>query len=357
MNSKRQYEIDIAKGLAIVFMVLVHTIEYFYTGKNPTNQAIAEFLGSPFAAPVFMFTLGVGVNYTRDSSPKHFARRGCHMLIMSYVYNLLVYATPYIIRYFQTGDSEYFDTAVVEFLNVDILQFAALTFLTFAIIKKFRLNTVQIIVYAAAVSLLGQFLTYGVILPDGWIRSILGLFWGSNEASFFPYSSWIAFPLVGYVFGEVLIKCEDKKRLYRKIAAAAIPTYFLMMAIAAYYVIDFGQLTGDYQVAYYHMGIYGNICFLAFVFGWLSICYLISLYIPKGILAYLTKICKNITKIYVIQYVLIIYSYVFIAGEENNLNFIQSVLLFVLFFILSDKIADLYNLGINRWRKNRVKAG
>ena len=100
----------------------------------------------------------------------------------------------------------------------------------------------------------------------------------------------------------MLIKCEDKKRLYRKIAAAAIPTYFLMMAIAAYYVIDFGQLTGDYQVAYYHMGIYGNICFLAFVFGWLSICYLISLYIPKGILAYLTKLCKNITKIYVIQF-------------------------------------------------------
>lgn len=130
-----------------------------------------------------------------------------------------------------------------------------------------------------------------------------------------------------------------------------------MMAIAAYYVIDFGQLTGDYQVAYYHMGIYGNICFLAFVFGWLSICYLISLYIPKGILAYLTKLCKNITKIYVIQYVLIIYSYVFIAGEENSLNFVQSVLLFALFFILSDKIADLYHYGISRWKKNRVKAG
>lgn len=115
MNSKRQFEIDIAKGLAIVFMVLVHTTEYFYCGKNPTFQAIAEFLGGPFAAPVFMFALGVGVNYTRDSSPKHFAKRGCHMLIMSYVYNLLVYAAPYILKYFQTGDSGYLDTAVVEF--------------------------------------------------------------------------------------------------------------------------------------------------------------------------------------------------------------------------------------------------
>lgn len=55
--------------------------------------------------------------------------------------------------------------------------------------------------------------------------------------------------------------------------------------------------------------------------------------------------------------VLIIYSYVFIAGEENSLNFVQSVLLFALFFILSDKIADLYHYGISRWKKNRVKAG
>lgn len=357
MNSKRQFEIDIAKGLAIVFMVLVHTTEYFYCGKNPTFQAIAVFLGGPFAAPVFMFALGVGVNYTRDSSPKHFAKRGCHMLIMSYVYNLLVYAAPYILKYFQTGDSGYLDTAVVELLNVDILQFAALTFITFAIIKKFNLNTVQIIVYAAVVSVLGQFLTYSIILPDGWIKRILGLLWGSNEASFFPYCSWIVFPLVGYVFGKVLINCEYKKRLYRKIAAVAIPTEFLLMAIAIYFAIDFGQLTEDYHIAYYHMGIYANICFLAFVFGWLSICYLISLHIPKGILAYLTKICKNITKIYVIQYILIIYSYVFIAAEENNLDIVQSVLLFALFFILSDKIADLYNSGINRWKQNRIKAG
>ena len=341
-NTGRQLEIDIAKGFAIICMVLVHTIEYFYNGSSSAANAVVEFLGSPFAAPVFMFALGVGVNYTKNSSPEHYIKRGCQMFVLSYVYNFFVYAAPYLSIYFKTGDFEYFEAAVIEFSNVDILQFAALAFFTFAIVKKFNWNKAVIIGYAAAVSLIGQYLTNTVELPEGGLSYVLGLFWGSSEISFFPYCSWIAFPLIGYIFGKELINTENKAGLYASIAKVSIPVYFAMMANAAYAGIDFGQLTGEYQVSYYHMGIYGNVCLLAFVFGWLSICYLISMFIPEGIMAYFIKLSRNITKIYVVQYILIIYTYVFIAGEESNLLFIEAILAFALVFFLSDKIADIY---------------
>ena len=247
--------------------------------------------------------------------------------------------------YFKTGNSEYFDRAVVEFANADILQFAALALLTFAIIKKFDLSSVQILAYAAVVSITGQFLTYNFTLPEGGITYILGLFWGSSEISFFPYCSWIAFPLSGYLFGRDLINCDDKAGLYKKMAKVGIPLYIVMMAVAAYIRVDFGQLTGEYQVTYYHMGIYGNICLVAFVLGWISICYLISRYMPKGIMTYFMRLCKNITRIYVIQYILIINAYVFIAGEESNLSFMKSILVFVVIFTLSDIIAELYGIA------------
>lgn len=350
-NSDRRLEIDIAKGFAIICMVLVHTIEYFYNKENSAAEAVVEFLGSPFAAPVFMFAMGIGFNYTKNPSPMHFVKRGGQLLVMSYVFNLLVYAAPYFVLYLQTGDPEYLDRSAAEFASVDILQFAALAMLTFAVIKKLNLNSVQIAIYAAAVSLIGQFLTYFISPPEGVISYISGILWGSGEMSYFPYCSWIAFPLVGYLFGRDLINCEDKPGLYKKLAIVGIPLYFAMTAVAYFHRINFGQLTGDYQEAYYHMGLYGNVCMLAFVFGWISICYLISLHIPKIIIAYFSRLCKNITRIYVVQYILIIYAYVFIAGEENNLSFIESILVFAVIFALSDMIAFLYSKVRARVRK------
>ena len=302
-----------------------------------------------------MFAMGIGVNYTKDPSPKHFVKRGSQLFFLSCVFNLLVYAAPYFVLYLKTGDSEYLDRSAAEFASVDILQFAALAMLTFAIIKKLNLNSIQIVIYAAAVSLIGQFLTYSISLPEGWISRNPGLLWGSGEMSYFPYCSWIAFPLVGYLFGRDLINCEDKPGLYKKLAIVGIPLYFAMTAVAALVRIDFGQLTGEYQEAYYHMGLYGNICILAFVLGWISVCYLISLHTPKKIMAYFMRLCNNITRIYVVQYFLIIYAYVFIAGEKNDLSLIESILVFAVIFVLSDIIAFLYSKVRAKVRKSAAE--
>ncbi len=341
VNAGRQIEIDIAKGIAIICMVLVHTTEYFYNGESSLANSVIEFLGSPPAAPVFMLALGVGIVYSRNSSPEKLALRGCKMFILSYVYNFFVYAFPHLIRFFSDEKKEHLSVAFEEFSNVDILQFASLAFLTFALAKKLNWKAPHLISYGIVVTLAGEAITNGVSFEDSSFVYVVGLLVGSSEVSFFPYCSWIIFPIAGYIFGNVLMECEDKKKLYTNIAMICIPGYIAMMINSFVMKIDFGQITGEYQTSYYHMGIYGDVCMLFFAFGWLSICYLISSAIPDMVIEKLKELSKNITKIYVIQYVLIIYAYVFIANEESELNLAFTLFASAMVFIISSKIAGL----------------
>ena len=339
-NSGRQLEIDIAKGIAIIFMVLVHSSEYFYSGATPAANAVIEFLGSPPAAPVFMLALGVGVVYSKNATSEHFFRRGCQMFILSYVYNFFVYALPHLINYVNWNDSEEINVAIEEFANVDILQFASLAFITFAVIKKFKWGPRRIAAYGVAVSLAGEAAVKYIEIPEGGLCYILGLFFGTSEVSFFPYASWIIFPLAGYIFGKVLIDCENKSELYLNLAKISIPVYIAMMVNASAAGIDFGQITGEYQTSYYHLGLYGNICLLSFVFGWLAVCYALSRVIPENLMDYFKMLSRNITKIYVLQYVLIIYSYEFIAGEESNMLLIEMLVTAAAIFFAAQVLSN-----------------
>lgn len=56
-------ELDIARGLAVLFMIAVHITLVFSNDhvKSSLYGLTIEFLGGIPAAPVFMFVLGVGV--------------------------------------------------------------------------------------------------------------------------------------------------------------------------------------------------------------------------------------------------------------------------------------------------------
>jgi uncharacterized membrane protein len=78
VNRGRQTELDIIKGAAILFMMLVHCYEEFtvWPLQPGISAFIISFLGSPPSAPVFMFALGVGIVYSRKSNSKALLLRG-----------------------------------------------------------------------------------------------------------------------------------------------------------------------------------------------------------------------------------------------------------------------------------------
>ena len=70
VNIGRQVELDLAKCLAIFFMIFLHcffvTAGFNNTISVPMTRIIGHLLGGPFAAPIFMFSMGVGIVYSRN---------------------------------------------------------------------------------------------------------------------------------------------------------------------------------------------------------------------------------------------------------------------------------------------------
>ena len=64
VNTGRQVELDIAKALAIIFMIFLHTVMvvkgFNYSLTPAYDFIVSNVLGRPRAAPVFMFCMGVG---------------------------------------------------------------------------------------------------------------------------------------------------------------------------------------------------------------------------------------------------------------------------------------------------------
>lgn len=341
VNTGRQKELDVAKGLAIVFMILVHVAEYYSNYENIAVMNWIEFLGSPPAAPVFMMLLGVGVVYTCHNRAEDLRKRGISLLLLGYAFNTVVYALPYLLSYWFYGDEENYIYALGEFLDVDILQFAGMSFLFFALAKWRNWSNLKMVGMVVLCQIGRFFLSGQLVLEEGVAASLIGLLVGLNEDSYFPFASWIAFPVVGYLFGQVLIQCKDKKKLYTKIVAAGGILYTVLYFLGGFLQIDYGARGELYQDSYYHMGLYGNVTLCVFALFWIGICFFLSLYIPEWIQKHISRWSRNITYIYCCQYFLIIYLQVFLIGEENTFDLPYVFLLTLGIGIASDVLAAI----------------
>jgi len=91
ITKKRLDAVDLARGLAIVFMIAVHMLEV-YADKYVQNSifgGIIEFLGGPPAAPVFMMLMGLSFMYSRKKDLKTSIIRGVKIFLLGYLLNIL----------------------------------------------------------------------------------------------------------------------------------------------------------------------------------------------------------------------------------------------------------------------------
>src|SRR5690242_9095304 len=82
---------DLARGLAVVFMIGVHVLWHWGapdTWTTPIGQVIS-FLGGPSAAPVFMFLMGASLAFSSRTSFSSLAVRGLWLLWLGYLLNFL----------------------------------------------------------------------------------------------------------------------------------------------------------------------------------------------------------------------------------------------------------------------------
>ena len=338
VNTSRQLELDLAKGLAILFMVWVHVNENYQSPlyEGGIYNRFIEFIGSPPAAPVFMFLLGAGIIYSKKSTPKYLLKRGIFMIILAYVLNFFRDFIPFSLLAIKASDPSYNVDAVTNLFGIDILPFAGLSFIFFSIIKKFKIQISKLPLIYLILATLNLFLrnkSTGSYATDAFF----GLFWGTNDFSWFPFLSWIFYPILGYIFAHILIHTKNKRALYK---TCGIYSFIALIPLTIYAYINnvhFGAFGELYQETYYHHDIIGNIIMGTFTIFWLSLIFFISLHINKKVLAIFSRWSKNVNLIYCTHWIFLGYS--MLIFELETLGPVQIFILAVILFIISDLIS------------------
>lgn len=339
INNGRQLELDIARGLAVLFMIIIHAQIYF-ANANTLDTYFADFndfTGDIPAAPMFMFLLGVGINYTRKNDPALMFKRGLGLIFTGYILNFVRGFVPSIIQAYNLADIDYLYEAITELLYVDILQFSGLAMIMFGVFKKFNFKTTKIAITAIVLALL-NLVMLNVKTDNAIISAFTGLFWGSNENTFFPFLTWMFYPIAGYIFGGFLIRCTDKKKFY---VISAIISAIVFFGGTYLFNIVFeipNGLTSD--IGYYQHFITDNITFTGFVILEISILSFIAPFVPKFLQKIASRWSKNVTTIFCIHWVIVTWSTLVIPLQ--SLEMFSFIMYLIILIPVSDFLANYY---------------
>ncbi len=215
---------DLARGLAIVFMIGVHVLWHWgapETWTTPIGQVIS-FLGGPTAAPVFMFLMGASLAFSSRTSFSSLAIRGLWLFWLGYLLNFLRGVIPaYLGLEARLVTPEQIAPFTLPWLatTVDVHHMAGLSLIALAGLRVVTRRPGWVwVTLAAAVVLAGPFLRgleFGTPLLDGPLTPVLG---GAPNV-YYAVIPWIAFPLVGAGSGAVLARAgaaRGRIRVFRR---------------------------------------------------------------------------------------------------------------------------------------------
>jgi uncharacterized membrane protein len=220
---------DLARGVAIVYMVTVHVLGHYgneASWASPFAQGLI-LLGGSIGAPVFMFLMGASLAFSSRSSATAIARRGVWLLSLAYTLNLLRGVLPASLG-LGTGVVTAADIAPYTPLTlltlVDIHQMAGLALLVIA-----GLVATRIVEPALRLILVGLAVVVALVSPGLWgtttggpLDAFLALLWGADWNVFFPLFPWIVYPLVGLAYGRTLVARPERRRFIRGMGVVGI---------------------------------------------------------------------------------------------------------------------------------------
>lgn len=371
VNTGRQIEADMAKVVCIIGMVLVHCFETLYSAieasaaQDAVNYILVTLLDILFGASTFMFCMGMGVIYSRNSEPAKMMKRGLKLFLYGYLLNVLRYTIPGLLGALSLESEGILMISLEEFLTLDILQFAGLALILFGLLKKLRLPDWGVAVTAVVLSVIGSFargFNLGMI-PN----QILGLFVGTETTvltaplagsepfegwleSCFPLFNWFIFVAAGYLFGKLLQRCRNKGALYAIFGGggAVIAAAYCAFAIPGKH----GMFDGDKMLSnFYHLTTYEALICICAGMAALGLYYAISHILPQKLQRGIIRISSSINQIYMTHWVMITLVLLALTVTEETISVGITFAIGAVICVLAMLLADRYN---QRKKKRRA---
>ena len=306
VNTGRQTAVDMAKMFAIFFMVIIHTFE---SGEADTETGLGYFFdsiaGAQFGAPVFMFCMGIGLTFSRKSDPRNMAQRGLMLVLAGYLLNV-VRALPMFLLVPATRDTSYLAEAYNALTDVDILQFAGVAFLLFALCKQLKIGFHWMAALAVMLSVSGSFVRK-MDFHSFWLDVMFSPFVGVDTEfvrTDFPLLNWFVFVVAGYGFGMWLRRCNDCDKLYLRLLPITAVIYG---AYAAYAIPHEIGMFGTCPQDFYHMNSIDMLICLDAALLAISLCHFIAKILTENLMHSVTRVCNDLTKIYIAQWIIIMW--------------------------------------------------
>ncbi|MBI2422190.1 MAG: DUF1624 domain-containing protein [Candidatus Hydrogenedentes bacterium] len=314
--------LDLARGLAVFFMIMQHAIIVHAHGTGEDGGIIGGvflLLGTAPAAPVFMLIMGLFMVKVRGG-PAALARRGVLLFVLGYVLNLFRFTLPLTLA------GAFGEALPPElepwhlFWEVDILQLAGLSFLAAAALCPFAASrwvfpVLILVVLFVSPFLWGRFADVPLFVP----------LWGIHDIVSFPFFPWVIYPLLGMYLSDTLIGLDGSVSRRRILAGVGLG---LMVAGLLTYRV-FGP--GDY----YRSGAGVHFGMVGFVLLWLVFCCWISRRlgtkrIPVRVVHFWSR---HVTGIYVIQWIL--FGWSVLALDANAMSDSTAILIGLAVLLLS----------------------
>ena len=349
INTGRQQELDLARAIPVMSLPFVHCVIECCSAEtinHPIPFLFNVIIGAPLGAPIFMFCMGISLVYSKHSDAKEIMRRGLILFIAGFILNMMRFGIPYLIGYMITGEADRFLAPILyKIFGNDILQFAGLALLLFGFLKKQKLQDHVIVIIAVIMSLIGwcfRHMNFGIPV----VNVILGHIIGTEEPngfvlSDFPVMNWFLVPVAGYIFGNILIRLQDKKKFYLPFIPMFAVIYWVYFAIETR--LHFGKMAGgatlvEEENAYYHAEFFDIISYIVCAIGMLGVYYLITSHCPEKLNKFFQSVSRNITRIYVIHWFFVVMSTNVILYKVNGtqeLPVYQIMILALIIFLIS----------------------
>ena len=224
------------------------------------------------------------------------------------------------------------------------MQFAGLFLICMALFTRLNLKAGSIFAVSVICNIIGT-LTYGRISTGSYaLDQFIGMFLFTETESYFPLIHWMIFPAFGLLFGEILQRVRDKRKLY---TILIIPSAIVF--VLYYYVelcVDqsvFTLFTEWRSFCYIRIAdaipaIFANVAML-------SLFYFLSLPVGERQMAGVNFVSKNINRFYCTHYFFIMPLSLYLTYVNGDLfnDGIYIIIVAAIVLILTTVVVYVYD--------------
>lgn len=311
VNIKRQEEYDYLKGIFMVFIFGIHAFQATLTEPDLCMKILYGFATMSGAA-LFMFVMGMGSVYSRNSSAGILAKNGVKMIAYQYLNNVLYLIAlaipyPFVKNMLSEEEAEMFHFLIEIYIQyTNIFFMTGVIYLLLALLKKLKMPLVGYAIIGFISAFVAPLIA-GTPVDIPVLGYIFKLLIGQDLFISFIPLYFISYVLIGVVFGKVLRHVKDKTVFYKAVIGIS---GILVVGTWIYLFLEYGfsmELYDFLTRTYSEPGFLHVIASVAHILFFAGIFYLGRNYLKKetifcGQILYYSKLISKYYAIHIVPY-------------------------------------------------------